>query len=516
MNKFTKNCMKIAMLVLVFATCNGVPPHSPTGPVSLDKVNEELKTSVAKKGFVSLDVFLLFFDQSKVSPKVKDVLSKIQITDPDIVITPKEISLKGMAKIGELAITVEVGLKEALGGTHARLAIGLPTGAKVSDIAPDLKHLEYVKFNAIQFYLANYDYNDPTTGIIIKSGVTFIGGVNVDSLLELIREKIAKNISEDEFKKSISKFFVTESLGLNAYAHIPFDLKDMHVIIEIPWKFGFDFEALKKKNGEPTFKNPFIQKLTTNKIAVDVKVGTALSVAISSDLEAHIRTQQNPLIFSGKGTISQTAIEFTGTMYGEYYPAFGLNFLAIGTLDPKLPPMTFSIGWDYAVAAATMAAIGFPFPTIGKEAVTIRIGQGDCATTGAALVSFSFKTAGVSELVIAGSIDKIDFACLIQALANLDKNKKLEVNNQAGKTPVKFTDLKLVVSLLPTEIFGIQYDSGVQAGAKVQIGKFYGSGDLIIGLTPKSPRFMAKMTMNPYEVKTKKGKIVFAIKGFKT
>lgn len=507
-------------LILAICLCiNNVSLQAATYQnIQFTDLEKKIEQEAQTVGFVPLSAFLPFFSFVNIPDELRTILDNIKIAHPIVKATEREIKIAGSAMIDNVQIAIDMQLIKTAGVPQVHFELLLPKGAKPSDLNAKFGKLDFVKFESSGFIVSNYTYRDEEAGIDVESGVTFKAAISFDTLLEKMHQKIGASFSTNDFKKSISNAIVTQKLGVIVSGHIPMMLDDTTLKMELPLEFGIDFTVLRKKNGNPLFQKPLINKITLSRIIVEIglkKVEPEVSLALG--IFVYPASQPRPLEFQAYGKVAQSGIEIGGAMLGAFDPAFGLDWLSLGTFAANLPPLSLALWFDYGIATSTMALCGVPLPAGFTISGTLGLGKPEYRTTGSGAIKLKVETAGLSEFIFSGKIDQINFARLIQLLADL-RNKRLQLGIDIPL--INFRDIELTVSPFGGEIFGVKYEPGLRASGTLKVGMFNAGGVFGLGLTQEEPRFIVDAFMDPIEIKLPKSKFlpdggtVVAISGY--
>jgi hypothetical protein len=487
-----------------------------TNITDLEKI---MKKEADKTGFVPLSAFFSFFDKIKLSDEAKKFLDKIQIADPVFLASPLGLTIKGSAKLNNLHISIDVQVVPvATGVPNIHVEFLLPKGAKPSDLMPKLSKLDFIEVESSGFIFSTYAYVEDESKIKVEPGITYKAAISLDTIIEKIRQAIDSKaqVDKNEFKKSMSKFFVTDKLAIYYSGYVSLTLDEIVGRMEIPLEFGLDFTALtRKKDGSKVFDDPLIRKITLSSIIAEVAIKKAeLSGTLSLGVYVYPKTQEKPLEFQARGTIEQSGLKIGGLMKGSFDPAFGLDWLALGVADF---PAGIELFFDNIISPAFIAVCGVPLPAGFTIAGGLGMGKGQYRTTAQGAISLELKTAGIPEFIFSGKVDQINLSRLIQLLASIG-DKKLVIGDDIPQ--IVFKNMELTVAPFGGDILGVKYDAGIKAGAALQVGKFEAGGTLALGLTPQEPRLMVDAYIDNLEVKLPRCKIMpeggllFAVTGF--
>lgn len=504
--KYPSFITKVILGLLVGISCNAWLANWND---SIQNLAGQISKEVEGKKFLPLTSFMPLFDVSKIPPAIKTELDKLQIADVVVTATATKIQLSGITRFNNLIATVDFSFEQGTPTYKTHLSITFPNGAKASDISLRLSKLDFLQFSTLGLFLSNHDYTDPFSKASIASGLTFVGGLNFNSLVDQVSDKIDAKIAKDEFKKNLKSFFALDNLAVYGSCYISPDFTNMVFNLEMPIEFGMDFKALKTKNGKPVFNDPLVTKVTFSSIKTQVSLQKFQpEVTLSAGIKVYPKTQLTPLEFRVGGTVSQSGISIHGLMNGAFDPAFGLTWLAIGS--PKFP-MGIELYFDYVYASASMALCLVPLPSGITLSGGLGLGNVPNRVTGSAAIKLLLASTGLPEFIFSGAIDQINLSYLIEVLAGIG-GKKLE----AGKAipTIRFSDMELIIAPFGGDILGVSYKAGMEAKAAVQFGSFKASGLVGLGLPPDELRLVVEADMDPFEVKTKSGTVIFGICGY--
>lgn len=513
MKKKLMHCLLLSLLGLTNAIlfCAQIDQNT-----ALPDVEKILMQEFNEIGSISLSRLMSFIDLISLPQEVRNIFNSIKIVQPVLIATGADFQLSGQAEINNVPIQIDFKIDKHSKTPKILFEMMLPKGVKPSDISSIFEKLDIMNFESSGFIVSNYKYYDKQWKINVEPGLTFKAGISFDTLLEKFRQKIGSFISADQFKRSILNSVVTDSLAIVISGNIPRNLIDITLTMELPLQFGINIEALRKNDGSPFFKKPLINKIVLSRMFVELglKKGEP-EITFALGISVFPASQTQPIEIQARGKFTQSGIEVAGIILGALDPAFGFDWLALGTFNPKLPPLSLALWFDYGIASSTMAACGVPLPAGFTLSGALGLGKSAHRTVGSGAIKINIETAGLSEFIFVGTIDQIHLTQLIQLLADI-AHKKEAVQD----VPViDFKNLKLIISPFGGSIFGVKFDAIVQAEADVQVGFFHAGGVFGLGLTPDEPRFLLEASVDPIQVTLPKcpicpeGGLLFAIGG---
>lgn len=217
----------------------------------------------------------------------------------------------------------------------------------------------------------------------VAPGLTFAASMKMDGALS----KVQDLFNRLQKTKTFSVTGGSPSMAVRIpYPLINPDLNKIAIGGALPWRFGIDFDQLRKdgtisKDADKYFK---LKSFIFGDLYLDISAKAQLSLGGKAWLA--LTTQANPLEMGVSGSLGAAGTEFNAAMKGMWDPALGLEWLALGNIG-------FSIGVDYAAQGAA-ALIGLPFTQLALAAdfglgkrgttsvVSVGVGGGISITSG--------------------------------------------------------------------------------------------------------------------------------------
>ena len=425
-------------------------------------------------------------------------------------------TLTGTAKWGTSDVAVRVVVvDDPKGGRGISVAIGTPSGWKVSDMFPNLTAIDGFPLPSITLIASNFEYADAEYGEL-EIGLNLVSKLAIPEPPRIDFSSVAQ---VEKSMKAVENYIEkTGPLALVGLLRIaaqvlkpPFVFEKGDIIFKgilrpyiinsefdftVPLRLGVDFTLIKDV---PKSLTDVVKKIVTDDITYSITLtsGLAPEIEVRTGIEITLGTQRQPLKFDVAGSFEGPVVSLAGIMGGMLKVTDWLSFGEAG-IEIKIDPAVLPIA----------ILLGIPFTGIGfRGAMTFGATKGakQAKIDLAALVSVEVSGA-LPEIAFVGKAKDLNFSQLIQWFTKVT-GKELPI----GKIPTfALKDLEMYVVPLPTQIADKNYEAGLTLDADVNILGL--DAGMFLNVNPVKFQMMADGHLSKIDLKVG-GKSIFRFGG---
>ncbi|MGE0206549.1 MAG: hypothetical protein AB7R69_01745 [Candidatus Babeliales bacterium] len=477
-----------------------------------ESLQQELSKKVNARAPFSGSIFNNILAQLQIPQASINIVKGLFIKTPVPIKLPGELT-SGTAFEGDVFFKgKDTKIKVVVGQTLTNpeafsLSLALPAGWKLSDISSQLSYLDELSLTNGQLIYSNFMYKDLELATEVQAGLNFVADIALKPPLTVLNKLMAN-------QKKLNGL-VVEGGAAKFKGTVAPDITQSSFLIDLPLRFGVNFEALAKN---PTIQNnkdaekvaqavaKVIKEITSDTFTVEVTPPPSVGFSVGSGVRLLLATQKEPISFDMSGQLvagAQEALNMVGQMKGPLHLAQWLTFSDAG----------LEIDWDFALISE-LAAVGIPLPFTGLGmSGWVYLGkEGDKQAAINLTGGLRFKQGDKfpSEFAFQGIGKNLDFKYVVQFLA--EKIAKKRIN--ASIPTMMLKDFIVKASPVPTKFIGEKYEAGMLFDGNAQL--FDVDASLHFSLNP-DPTVLAMTGNGKASVIniTSQGKKLFTLSGSK-